>query len=269
MEDIIIQRPRTISISDELLAADARKAGSHVKRRLSSFRADTNLNWGRSHTGSLSTSIRCASIMLLCPIFVFFARIALQAFGGSLSGALSQFLLIGCFEFAARYVPAASFKASAGYIGWLLFQATLYAFLPSKLSTGQLTPAGYLLQYRTNGLLAWLLTHIAFVAAVACGALDSAIIAKNWAGLLAAANAYGFLLSALVYFKAYCYPTHAEDRKFSGRSQIPWLRRSLKFIGSWLYDFYMGIEFNPRLGKRWDFKLFHNGRPGIIAWTLM
>jgi 7-dehydrocholesterol reductase len=158
--------------------------------------------------------------MLLCPILVFFARIALEAFGGSLSEALSQFLVIGSFEFAARYTPAATFKASAGYIGWLLFQAMLYTFLPSKLGTGQLTPAGYLLQYRINGLLAWLLTHIAFVTAVVCGALDSAIIAKNWAGLLVAANAYGFLLSAFTYFKAYCYPTHAEDRKFSGRSQV-------------------------------------------------
>jgi 7-dehydrocholesterol reductase len=31
----------------------------------------------------------------------------------------------------------------------------------------------------------------------------------------------------------------------------------------------MGIEFNPRLGEFWDFKLFHIGRPGMIAWTLM
>jgi 7-dehydrocholesterol reductase len=31
----------------------------------------------------------------------------------------------------------------------------------------------------------------------------------------------------------------------------------------------MGIELNPRIGKLWDFKLFHNGRPGIIAWTLI
>ena len=31
----------------------------------------------------------------------------------------------------------------------------------------------------------------------------------------------------------------------------------------------MGIEFNPRLGKLFDFKLFHNGRPGIVAWTLI
>lgn len=36
-----------------------------------------------------------------------------------------------------------------------------------------------------------------------------------------------------------------------------------------LYDFYMGIELNPRFGDIWDFKLFHNGRPGIVAWTLM
>ncbi len=30
----------------------------------------------------------------------------------------------------------------------------------------------------------------------------------------------------------------------------------------------MGIDLNPRIG-RFDFKLFFNGRPGIIAWTLI
>jgi hypothetical protein len=42
-----------------------------------------------------------------------------------------------------------------------------------------------------------------------------------------------------------------------------------KMIGSVLYDLYMGVELNPRFGKYFDFKLFHNGRPSIIAWTLM
>jgi 7-dehydrocholesterol reductase len=32
---------------------------------------------------------------------------------------------------------------------------------------------------------------------------------------------------------------------------------------------FMGIELNPRLGKMFDFKLFHNGRPGIVAWTMI
>lgn len=40
-------------------------------------------------------------------------------------------------------------------------------------------------------------------------------------------------------------------------------------IGSAAYDFYMGIELNPRLGKTFDFKLFTNGRPGMLSWTLM
>lgn len=31
----------------------------------------------------------------------------------------------------------------------------------------------------------------------------------------------------------------------------------------------MGIEFNPRIGQWFDFKLFFNGRPGIVAWTLI
>jgi len=57
-----------------------------------------------------------------------------------------------------------------------------------------------------------------------------------------------------VYLKAYISPTHAEDRKFSG---------------SIIYDYFMGIEFNPRIGKLFDFKLFHNGRPGIVAWVLI
>lgn len=40
-------------------------------------------------------------------------------------------------------------------------------------------------------------------------------------------------------------------------------------LGSILYDIYMGIELNPRFGKLFDIKLFTNGRPGIVAWTLM
>jgi hypothetical protein len=42
-----------------------------------------------------------------------------------------------------------------------------------------------------------------------------------------------------------------------------------KFTGNFFYNYMMGIEFNPRIGKWFDFKLFFNGRPGIVAWTLI
>ncbi len=85
--------------------------------------------------------------------------------------------------------------------------------------------------------------------------------------------------------RASLYPTHPDDCKRSG---------------SFLYDMFMGVELNPRYlqaaetsgvdqsaavaaaqakgqlppgFKRFfqsiDAKLFHNGRPGIVAWTLV
>ena len=51
----------------------------------------------------------------------------------------------------------------------------------------------------------------------------------------------------VLFFTAHLFPTNSEDCKFSGSN---------------VYDFTMGIEFNPRIGKYFDFKLFCNGRPG-------
>uniref|UniRef100_A0A8C2YTQ4 7-dehydrocholesterol reductase n=1 Tax=Chinchilla lanigera TaxID=34839 RepID=A0A8C2YTQ4_CHILA len=57
-----------------------------------------------------------------------------------------------------------------------------------------------------------------------------------------------------VTFQGYLFPTNAKD---------------CKFTGNFFYNYMMGIEFNPRIGKWFDFKLFFNGRPGIVAWTLI
>jgi 7-dehydrocholesterol reductase len=217
MEEIILQRTNLQSASDEPLSTEALKAGSHLRTRLSSLRAESNLSWGRSHAGSFSQSLHSAGIMLLCPMLVIFSWIALEDFGGSLFAAFSAASSLGLLEFAAHYAPHTSLKAYAGYSAWLIFQAALYTFLPSKLSTGQLTPAGHLLKYYTNGLLAWVVTHVLFAVAVLSGVLDPAIIAKNWAGLLVAANFYGYFLSAFAYAKAHLSPSHKEDRKFSGK----------------------------------------------------
>jgi len=218
MEQIIL--PRT-NPPDEPLSAEALKAGSHLRTRLSSLKAESNLSWGRSHTGSFSQSLYSAGIMLLCPMLVIFTWIALEDFGGSLFATFSAALSLGPLNFAGRYVPHASLEGYVGYCAWLIFQAALYTFLPSQLSTGQLTPAGHLLRYHTNGLLAWVITHALFVLVVLAGLLDPAIIAKNWAGLLVTANVYGYFLSAFAYAKAYLSPSHREDRKFSGRLTRP------------------------------------------------
>lgn len=141
------------------------------------------------------------------------------------------------------------------YFGWLSFQAALYVFLPGPVGYGQMTPAGYKLPYIVNGLAAWFLTHALFlVGSLYFKLFKASVIADNWGSLMIAANCYGYFLTFFAYFKAYAFPSHPADRKFSSSA---------------IYDMFMGIEFNPRFGKYFDFKLFHNGRPGIVAWTLI
>jgi 7-dehydrocholesterol reductase len=51
---------------------------------------------------------------------------------------------------------------------------------------------------------------------------------------------HGFLLALFAYLKAKYYSSHPEDNKISN---------------SVLYDFFLGVELNPRIGD-FDFKVF-------------
>ena len=192
-----------------------------ITARTRALTADFNASWGRSGSGiSLLTTTSCAGILTLCPLLVFVLWSALEDFDGSLLASLSAFWSEGPVLFAAQLGPAFSLQACVGYVVWLSFQATLYTFLPCKTSTGQLTPAGNLLKYKTNGLSAWFVTHCLVFAAAMVGVLDLAIIAKHWGGILIAANIYGFFISTFSYMKAQVAPTHPEDRKFSGQKLL-------------------------------------------------
>ncbi|TGZ76784.1 ERG4/ERG24 ergosterol biosynthesis protein [Ascodesmis nigricans] len=196
----------------------------------------------------------CGAIIAFCPLLVIVVQVAMINFEGSILDALWAVVQMGPVEWATRYAPRPTSMGFQIYGAWVAFQVLLYAFLPAPWSYGQRTPAGHLLGYRTNGLFAWFVSHAAYFAGSYYGWIDPAIIAKNWLPLIIAFNAYGYFLPLMAYVKAHWAPTHAEDRKFSG---------------SIVYDYYWGVEFNPRIGEWFDFKLFHNGRPGIVAWTLI
>ncbi|MES1908481.1 MAG: hypothetical protein MHM6MM_001409 [Cercozoa sp. M6MM] len=68
------------------------------------------------------------------------------------------------------------------------------------------------------------------------------------------ANVIGFVLSVGIYVKAWMAPCHSDDSKWTG---------------SFFYDLFMGVELNPRMSKLHDWKLFLNGRPGLMLWPLI
>lgn len=234
--------------------------------------AVTSLKWGRMGRANTLTNVVSTFMVLWCPVWVTMNWMSLEYFDGSLPALIKAFWTTDdALSMIWRYLPQASWTASLAYASWLAFQALLYYALPGKTSFGQRTPGGCRHRYEINGAMAWAITHLLFAVAVVQGWLDPAWIAKNWAGLFVAANVYGYLLAVFVFVKGRYAPTNVEDRKFSGESSFP--RRSdasaHACLGSWAYDFWMGLELNPRIGSHFDVKLFHNGRPGIVAWTLM
>ncbi|PQE10044.1 hypothetical protein CJF31_00003957 [Rutstroemia sp. NJR-2017a BVV2] len=211
--------------------------------------------WGRTGVGrSWLGSLIASSPVILAPIASISTFITLTAFGGSFSSFGAAVKKEGFWSICATYGPQLTTKGILAVTSWIGLQALFFRYLPGESRTGQYTPAGHLLTYQMNGLYAWILTHILYCVLCWFGFLDPGFIPRNWSSLIAATNLAGLLISAFAFVKAYLNPTHPNDRKFSGSS---------------IYDFYMGIELNPRIGDKFDLKLFSNGRPGMIAWTLM
>ncbi|KAH6887022.1 ergosterol biosynthesis ERG4/ERG24 family-domain-containing protein [Thelonectria olida] len=211
--------------------------------------------WGRtgierSWLGSLVASAPC----FLAPLTSISVFITISQYEGSFARYGEAVMAEGFWTICIKHGPQITLKGLFAVASWIGLQALFFQYLPGERQTGQYTPAGYLLSYRMNGLYAWILTHVLYAALGLVGILDPAFIPRNWSSLIGAMNLAGILISALAFVKAHVMPTHPEDRKFSA---------------SWLYDFYMGIELNPRLGESFDLKLFSNGRPGMIAWTLI
>lgn len=216
--------------------------------------------WGRSVKTRLGTLLGCLALFLLAPFTVLYFYIAAFHFEGSLSKTFTA-LMRGQIE---PFIPSFTYMALGMLALWLTLQLAL-SFIPDQLHRwlkgyqggdveGAVTPAGYRLPYQINGLQAWLITHILFgVVTFGLGWISPTVIFDNWGALFWVLNGLGFALAIFVYVKAYRAPSYPEDRKFSASS---------------FYDFFMGIELNPRMGAL-DLKLFFNGRPGIIAWTLI
>ncbi|KAF7846202.1 hypothetical protein BT93_L4869 [Corymbia citriodora subsp. variegata] len=211
-------------------------------------------SWGRAGKATWFNTFSSLALITGVPCLLHINWIALEQFDGSITAALGAAFKEGPITFAFRHFPEFTMASTLGYVAWLLFQAALYSFLPGPGCYGQRTPGGHLLKYFANGLLAWTVTHGMYIAASYMGLVDPAIIAKHWEGMLVAVNVYGFVLAIVSQLKGNFFPSYPEDCKFSG---------------SLLFDFWGGVELNPRFGEFWDWKFFHNGRPGIVAWSLI
>lgn len=214
-------------------------------------------SWGRSSSVSPFTFISCLLVITCTPLLVFYFFISAFFFDADLIKPLFNLQIV-------TNIPLPTAKTFTILGCWLTFQVSL-ALLPDILhtflkgykggkSTGSITPAGNKLSYNINGLQAWVISNVTFIlGAFYFDWFSPTIVIDHWGELLWLLNIAGFSLATFVYIKAYYFPSYSNDRKFSN---------------SKLYNYFMGIELNPRIGFI-DLKLFFNGRPGIIAWSII
>ena len=229
---------------------------------------DKNKDTSPHQGGTFLDILANLALLALCPPFVLYFQNSCHRYKCSLTESIEEFYNgnLSLSEFVTTmFAPAIpSVTAICIYASWLLFQAVLMLVLPSKRWMGKQSQAGRTLEYNCiNGLPAWIITHLLFfflslwpfLSDLPYRPLFSPTIVYDYAlELLTIVQTIGFVGSIFFYFKARLWPTP-----------------DTRFTSNFLFDFFMGTELHPRFfgSTRFDIKLFINGRPGIVAWTLI
>ncbi|XP_009076740.1 PREDICTED: lamin-B receptor [Acanthisitta chloris] len=139
------------------------------------------------------------------------------------------------------------------FLLWFFFQALLYLLPIGKVVEGLPLSNGRKLQYRINGLYAFILT------AAALGILfyfefELHYLYDHFMQFAVSAAAFSLVLSIYLYVRSLRAPK--EELAPGGNS------------GYFIYDFFTGHELNPRIGN-FDLKYFCELRPGLIGWVVI
>ncbi|KXS20940.1 7-dehydrocholesterol reductase [Gonapodya prolifera JEL478] len=226
--------------------------------------------WGRAHKPNFMGALAVYLMIIFCPILPFYAYASCSAYECSITNLAQDIVATQSILPFWNNIPTPSVQGFQILGVWVVFQALVYVYLPGPKGYGQLTPAGKKLEYNVNGFSAYLLTHVLFVflsdmTPYSAGFFPATIIADHYSSLLWACCAAGYIVATYAYIKARVAPTHPEDRKFTG---------------NFVFDYFWGVEFNPReqwfpkigqnaSGEGLDWKLYWVGRHGMMGWSLI
>lgn len=174
-------------------------------------------DWGRRKSASAATGVKAAILMSICPILTLLLAANMEKHHGNLRYIADMQTLLDYLHGLSyqRLLPMHVIIA-----GYLLIQALLFAFCPGPHHTGQYTPGGQLLSYKTNGLAAFAITYAFFWFGHLAGVFDGSILARNFSTLIAAANIWGLFGTIVAYLKGCFFPSSVADRVFTGLQDL-------------------------------------------------
>jgi 7-dehydrocholesterol reductase len=135
---------------------------------------------------------------------------------------------------------------------FFILQMILMKILPGRMFQSTMTPQGNLPTYKANGTASYLTTMILFVLLDYFDYFDLASIYDHFGEILSSMNVLALLFCIFLTIKGHIAPSTSD----SGGT------------GSFVNDFYWGMELYPRLLWWWDVKQLTNCRAGMMFWPL-
>lgn len=141
-------------------------------------------------------------------------------------------------------------KAWAMYWVFFVFEMALYCLAPGVWGKGKPLPheGGKQLDYYCSGMWSWYITIAAAAALHVSGVMPLYTILDEFGPIMSVAILSGFLVSIVAYSSAI----------IRGKQH--------RMTGSFVYDFFMGAELNPRMFGILDFKMFFEVR---LPWYIL
>ncbi|SHO77263.1 Similar to S.cerevisiae protein ERG24 (C-14 sterol reductase) [Malassezia sympodialis ATCC 42132] len=144
-------------------------------------------------------------------------------------------------------------RAWAIYYGWYVYCVIAWFVLPGKWVQGLPLRTGATLEYKINAFSTGALALGVAVGVIVKRPDVFSILYDHWPGLLTAAFVNSLVQAFFVYAGSF---TGNKLLALGGNSGNP------------LFDWFIGRELNPRIGK-FDIKTFNELRPGLLLWVFL
>ncbi|WVZ22386.1 hypothetical protein V8G54_000930 [Vigna mungo] len=200
----------------------------------------------------LVTYASMISLLTLCPPFVILLWYTMTAADGSVSETWNYLKQNGVQGFLDIW-PRPTATAYKIILVYGVFEAALQLLLPAKTVYGPISPTGHQPVYKANGVAAYLVTLITYMALWWFGIFNPTVVYDHLGEIYSALIFGSFVFCILLYIKGHLAPSSTD----SGSS------------GNIIIDFYWGMELYPRIGKYFDIKVFTNCRFGMMSWAVL
>ncbi len=196
----------------------------------------------KADTSHFGGPLGAAAFISLLPLLTLYLWLVVHTNGGAL-------FLPSAATIDAIPVPTP--RAALIIVGWVAFQALLEVILPGRVVTSIPQRDGLRMQYKLNGFLSLWVTLGALGALAWAGVVTGADVLAELGPLLTTAILASYVLAAFLYGYGFR----------SKRNEV----RSDHL----LYDYFMGTALNPRLGERFDLKLFFESKIAMTSWIVV